>query len=84
MVGLGFQRSKAKAIVECFEWDESELDALKELKMPHRKDTLLDRQYKHICYLGETAFALAIELRKNVSGNPTCEWQLGWFGDDSR
>jgi hypothetical protein len=41
----------------------------------------LSIQSKHLCYLFETAFAAAIEPNMNVTQNPTCEWQLKWYGN---
>ena len=82
LVAVGFDRSKASEVVACFEWHESELNALKKLKMPNGRNTLIHRQYKHVCYLLETAVALAIQPSKNLSSNPTCEWQLGFHGSD--
>jgi hypothetical protein len=42
---------------------------------------MADRKYKHLIYLYEIALGIAIEPGMNVSGNPGCEWQLGYFGD---
>ena len=82
LVGIGFDVSKAKAIVELFDFKEFELEALKRLKMPSGRDSLVHRQYKHIICLFETAFAMSVEPRRNVSSNPTCEWQLRYYGEE--
>ena len=63
-----------------FDWSEEELYGLSQLKGVAIRDTLEDKKYKHMCYLFEAAYALAIEPRRNISGNPGCEWQLNYFG----
>jgi hypothetical protein len=62
--------------------ERRQVGVAEKLKMSNNKDTLLHHQYKHICYCFETAFALAIEPRKNMTMNPMMEWQLHYFGED--
>ena len=63
-----------------FVWSDEELTALDILKCAATRDTIADKKYKHICYLFEIAYVLSIEGRRNISANPGCEWQLGYFG----
>jgi hypothetical protein len=82
LVGVGFQRSKASQVLALFEWDGYGLEELKKLQGCKNRNELVDKQYRHIVYLLEASHALAIEPRKNISSNPSCEWQLRFFGDD--
>lgn len=79
-VGIGFERSKKNELVSLFEWDSLELQKLQSLTST---DAILDRQYRHLAYLCEAAYAVAIKPEDNLSGNPTCEWQLGYFGNSN-
>ena len=80
LIGIGMTRDKLTSINELFTWSDEELTGLNNLKGVASRNTLADKKYKHICYLFELAYALAIESRRNISGNPSCEWQLGYFG----
>jgi len=80
LIGIGITRDKLTSINALFTWSDEELTGLNNLKGVASRNTLADKKYKHICYLFELAYALAIESRRNISGNPGCEWQLGYFG----
>jgi hypothetical protein len=67
--------------VSLFEWDQCELNQLIKLKMPGGQESMDERKYKHLIYLFEIALGIATEPSMNISGNPGCEWQLGYFGD---
>ena len=67
-------------IVSLFEWDDEELFELDKLKGVNANDTIADKQYRHLCYLSESVYALAINSEMNISSNPGCEWQLRYYG----
>ena len=73
-------RDNLTSINTLFTWSDEELIGLNNLKGVASRNTLADKKYKHICYLFELSYALAIECRRNISSNPGCEWQLGYFG----
>ena len=79
LIGIGITRDKLTSINALLTWSDEELTGLNNLKGVASRNTLADKKYKHICYLFELAYALAIESRRNISGNPGCEWQLGYF-----
>ena len=82
MVGIGFQSTKKQKIVDLFEWEEFETKHLANLKsVGDNGDSLVAKQYRHICYLCELIYGVCIDLDGNISSNPGCEWQLGYFGD---
>ena len=80
LVGIGIKRDQLTSVNSLFLWSDEELTALDNLKGAATRDTIEDKKYKHICYLFEIAYALSIECRRNISANPGCEWQLGYFG----
>ena len=80
LVGIAFDPSnKRKEYAALFEWDETELNELQ--KLGSSSMSMEEKKCKHLNYLYEIALAIAIDPGKNVSGNPGCEWQLGYFGD---
>jgi len=81
MVAVGFNRDKAKCVVSLFNWSDSENKQLNKLTIPAIRNTLENRQYKHVCYLIESVYALAIAPTENLSSNPGCEWQLKYYGE---
>ena len=81
LIGIGIERQNLTIINNLFEWSEQEIKELSQLKGVAIRDSIADKRYKHICYLFEEAYALAIEPRRNISGNPGCEWQLKYFGN---
>jgi hypothetical protein len=74
--------SKKEDFAALFKWDNIELSALQKLKIKGESNSMEDKKCKHLIYLSEIALGIAIEPCMNVSGNPGCEWQLGYFGDD--
>ena len=80
LVGIGITKEKLTSVNDLFLWSDEELTALDILKGAATRDTIADKKYKHICYLFEIAYALSIEGGRNISANPGCEWQLGYFG----
>ena len=80
VVCLGFMRENMKDIVGLFEWEQYEIEALSGLKAASKeRESLADKQHRHLMYLAELAYAVSIG-EGNMSKNPTCEWQLGYFG----
>ena len=80
LIGIGIERKNLTTINQLFDWSDEELVGLQHLKGVATRDTIGDKKYKHLCYLFEAAYALALEPRRNISGNPGCEWQLNYFG----
>ena len=79
LIGIGLNMKNITSTVELFYWSFEELKGFNILKAVATRDTLDDKTYKHICYLFESAYALDIEPRRNILGNPGCEWQLNHF-----
>ena len=80
-VGLAWNKVNMGPFVGLFDWKDSEKDMLMKLsgrRLP--KDDLLHRQYTHLSYLVETAYAVSITPEHNITLAPTCEWQLGCYG----
>ena len=80
LIGIGITRGKLTPINELFIWSDEEIKGLTNLKGVATRNSIGDKKYKHIYYLFELAYALAIESRRNISGNPGCEWQLRYYG----
>ena len=80
-VAVEFKQYKAKYVVSSFNWSDSENKKLNKLTVPAIRNTLENRQYKHVCYMIESVYALAIAPSKNLSSNPGCEWQLKYYGE---
>ena len=80
---LGMDRSKIDAIINLFEWSEEENQQLKKLNWRGvaLEDNLKNRQYKHLTYLFELAYTIAITPGQNRTSNPTGEWELGYWGE---
>ena len=70
-----------KEVVGLFTWTPEEINALSSLKSFGTNASIIDKQYRHICYLCEAMYALSINQLRNISGNPSCEWQLGYYGN---
>ena len=77
-VGIAVEKSKMQEVVDLFDWDETELAELEKLpsRSPSSPDTLLFKQYRHLCYLFELMYAVAINPNRNITESTTCEWQL--------
>ena len=76
LIGIGIERSNLTLINQLFDWSEEELIGFWQLKGVTIRDTLSEKKYKHICCLFEVEYTLSIESRRNISGNPGCQWQL--------
>ena len=68
------------SVIELFAWSDVEVSEVTPLKGAVSWSSLEMKQYRHICYIFECAYALAIEPRRNISENPGCEWQLKYYG----
>ena len=77
---ITFYQRKMDKIVSLFKWDDEELFELDKLKGVNTNDTITDKQYRHVCYLTESVYALAINSTMNISSNPGYEWQLRYYG----
>ena len=74
---LGIKKTDRSRILELFQW--SEIDEAHLSKLSYAESgagTLEFKKYKHLCYMFELFFAVCLEPSKNVTENPTCEWQL--------
>ena len=76
-VALGMRKAEKRKILELFQWTEADRNSIEGLKYgANSAGTLVDKQYKHLCYMLELFFAVSVEPGKNLTSNPTCEWQL--------
>ncbi len=82
LVGVAVDPAKKEDFAALFEWDDIKLSALQKLTIKGESNSMVDKKCKHLIYLYEIALGIAIEPCMNVSGNPGCEWQLGYFGDN--
>ena len=80
LMGIGFERIHIEKIVGLFDWDDEENYEISNLKGVNTRDTLTEKKYRHICYLTESVYALAISEMFNISSNPGFEWQLRYYG----
>ncbi|KAG7368977.1 hypothetical protein IV203_031720 [Nitzschia inconspicua] len=75
--GLGVRKADRARVLALFKWteiDEAHLGKL--LYGDGRAGTLDFKKYMHICFMFELFFAVALEPSRNITENPTCEWQL--------
>ena len=79
-VGIGMKRSNICNITKLFEWNIIESHELEFLNGNGKRQSQTDKEYRHLCYMFELAYALAIEPSKNISSNPGCEWQTQYYG----
>jgi hypothetical protein len=76
-VALGMRKADKSKILQLFQWTEADKANIGKLKYgDNAAGTLVDRQYKHFCYMCELLFAVSVDPGKNLTSNPTCEWQL--------
>lgn len=80
VVGIGMEYGKRDNIVGLFDWSDSDIKHLGRLKKgAHGDEDLVSKQYRHLCYMFETFFAVAIARTRNLSSSPGCEWQTGYI-----
>ena len=46
----------------------------------YKRSLLANRKYRHMCYLFEEVYDVAIKSSDNITWNPTGEWQLKYYG----
>ena len=63
-----------------FDWSVEEEYKIANLKGVNTRDSIADKKYRHICYLCESVYALAVSNELNISTNPGFEWQLRYYG----
>jgi hypothetical protein len=67
-----------RTVSQLFNWTEIAEAMLTQL--PYRSEgggSLASKKYTHACFMMfELFFAVALEPSKNITKNPTCEWQL--------
>jgi hypothetical protein len=84
-VGLGVSKANRATFVTMFQWTEWEEAHLGRLKYDDNHGSTLEfKKYKHLCYLFELFFNVAIEPKDNITQNPTCEWQLRLYSDKAK
>ena len=74
------KKDNIKNLIKLFEWNDLEVRELNVLKRNGNRQGLCDKKYRYLCYIFEIVYALAMEPRKNIYGNPGCEWQLQYYG----
>ena len=76
-MAMGMRKSDCSRSLRLFNWTEINETML--AKLPYRNDdggSLVSKKYKHVCFMFELFFAVALEPSKNITNNPACEWQL--------
>lgn len=83
-VAMGMRKADNSKILQLFQWTEADKTNIDGLKYgDNAAGTLPFKQYKHLCYMFELFFAVSVDPGKNLTSNPTCEWQLkGLFSKD--
>ena len=79
-IGIPVTKESLNDIVDLFYYTDMEIGQLQNLNGAGGRNTLAQKKYRHLCYIFECAYALAIETNKNISSNPGFEWQLGYYG----
>ena len=82
-VGVGMEQDKMLEITVAFHWNDVENPELGSLNGNVNRQSLNHKKYRHLCYIFETVYALAIEPPKHISSNAACEWQLQFYGKSS-
>ena len=80
LVGIDFRRDLMAEITAWFSWSAYEVEQLVLLAGVGGMASLQDKQYRHLCYVFENAYALSLDQDSNISSNPGFEWQLGYYG----
>ena len=78
LIGIRMTKVKITSVIELFTSSNVEVSELTALKGAVSRNSLEIKQYRHICYLFECAYVLAIEPRRNLSER--CKWQLKYYG----
>ena len=73
LTGMGFNRNKKGEMNALFHWSKSEESELDLLSLTGKYQPLDDKKYRYLCYMFETVYGLALEPRRNISGNHGCE-----------
>jgi hypothetical protein len=76
-MAMGMRKCDADRILPLFNW--TEIDEAMLTQLSYRSEgggSLASKKYKHVCFMFELFFAVALEPSKNITNNPTCEWQL--------
>jgi hypothetical protein len=84
--GLGKMRKcDPEIILPLFNW--TEIDETMLTQLTYRNEVvrgLVSKKYKYVVYFMFELFfavALVVEPSKNITNNPTCEWQLGLYSE---
>ena len=86
-VAAGLKANKKQQILDMFEWSDSDECHLAKLMLDgndgkldgndgNAGGTIQDKRFKHLCFMFETFYAVAIDPHDNITQNPGCEWQL--------
>ena len=79
LLGIGIKIDELTGVIQLFNWSPIEYEELNNLQSAPTRNTLSDKKYGQVCYFFECAYALAIDPRRNISGNPGCEWYLKYY-----
>lgn len=83
-LGLGMRKCDRARVLQLFSWTSIDEAHLGDLPYGDRRGGTLDfKKYKHICFMFELFFAVALEPSKNITENPTCEWQLRLYSKNN-
>jgi hypothetical protein len=78
-IAIGIRKSDCSRIIQLFNcW--TKIDEAMLTQLAYRSEgggSLASKKYMHACFMMfELFFAAVLELSKNITKNPTCEWQL--------
>ena len=79
-VGIGFVKDDKQQLVDLFEWTPAEEMELRRLSK--KGGNLATKKCRHISCLCECFYAVAVKPSDNLSCNPSCEWQLRYYGNE--
>ena len=65
-IGIGMKKENLTSVIDLFAWLDVEVSELTALKGAVSRNNLEMKEYRHICYLFECAYTLAIETRRNL------------------
>jgi hypothetical protein len=79
-IAVGFDKNQKSSVVDLFDWTPEEESHLGNLSLGQEQGgTLIDKKLKHLCYMFESFYAVALRHQDNITQNPGCEWQLGLY-----
>jgi hypothetical protein len=73
-IGVGFDKNQKSSVVDLFDWTPEEESHHSNLSLGKEQGgTLTDKKFKHLCYMFESFYAVALRQEDNITQNPGCE-----------